>query len=72
MKYETVRKITMTEKERETLRDFVNFIEDSLRDDIEEDPELVVHLLLAIFCRDNLINTSSGEVYVEYIKEREV
>lgn len=71
MKYDVIKKVIMTEKERQTIKDFVNFIEYCLRDDIEEDPDLVVQLLTGVFCGYDLINTSSGTVYVEYIQERE-
>ena len=69
MTYETIRKITITKEERETVTDIINFIENSFSLDIESHPEIVIDILNGIYCENDLIYTSGyGEILVEYKK----
>ena len=71
MTYETIRKITITEEERKTVRDIINFIEDSFSLGTESNPELVTEIMNGIYCGNDLIYTDGyGEVLVEYKKNK--
>ena len=68
MKTEITRKLIMTEDERQAIRDLVNIIEDDFSIEIEDKPDLVTDIIVGIFCKNDLIHTSYGNIIVEYKK----